>query len=218
MISGFIRRYLDAADRLGEVLFGLVMALGFTGAVSLSREEPDARELLIAILGCNIAWGVVDGVMYVMLGVFHRARIARLLRAVRAARDDDAALRIIGDELEDGVGSLLNDQERRGVYGTILGAVRRSGPLATGIRREDLLGGVAVAVLIVMATLPIVLPFALVSDAWRALRLSNAIALGMLFLLGMEWARHTGVSAWKTGLGVMLVGVVLVVVTILLGG
>jgi VIT1/CCC1 family predicted Fe2+/Mn2+ transporter len=218
MVLRFIRRNLDPADRLGEILFGLVMALGFTGAVSLSREEPDSRELLVAILGCNIAWGIVDGVMYVMLGVFQRARTIRLLRGVRKAKDDAAATRLIADELEDGVGSLLNEEERRTAYGAILGAVRRSEPPPAGLRRADVLGGVAVAVLIVLATLPIVLPFAIVADAWRALRLSNAIALGMLFLLGMEWARHTGVSAWKTGLGVMLIGLVLVVVTILLGG
>jgi VIT1/CCC1 family predicted Fe2+/Mn2+ transporter len=218
MIAGFIRRNLDPADRLGEVLFGLVMALGFTGAVSLSREEPDPRELLVAILGCNIAWGIVDGVMYVMLAVFHRARTARMARAARDARDDAAAMRIIHTALEDHGGALLNDSERREVYGVILGAVRREEPRPAGLTRDDILGGVAVAVLIILATLPIVLPFALVGDAWRALRWSNAIALGMLFLLGMEWARHTGVSRLKTGLGVMLVGVVLVVVTILLGG
>src|SRR4030095_1923207 len=31
----FIQRYLDPDDRLGEILFGLIMALGFTGAVRL---------------------------------------------------------------------------------------------------------------------------------------------------------------------------------------
>ena len=32
----FIRRHLEPTDRLGEILFGLIMALGFTGAVRWS--------------------------------------------------------------------------------------------------------------------------------------------------------------------------------------
>jgi hypothetical protein len=59
----FIKRHLEPADRIGETLFGLIMALGFTGAVCLGIDEATSRELLIAILGCNIAWGIVDGVM-----------------------------------------------------------------------------------------------------------------------------------------------------------
>ena len=38
-MPSFIRRYLDAADRLGEILFGLIMALGVTGAVRLGLEK-----------------------------------------------------------------------------------------------------------------------------------------------------------------------------------
>jgi len=37
-IRDLIGRYLDPADRLGEILFGLIMALGFTGAVRLGLD------------------------------------------------------------------------------------------------------------------------------------------------------------------------------------
>lgn len=58
----FLERYLDPADRLGEILFGLIMALGFTGAVRLGHEEADSRALFIGIFGCNLACAIVDGV------------------------------------------------------------------------------------------------------------------------------------------------------------
>ena len=44
-MRGFIRSHLDPADRLGETLFGLIMALGFTGAVKWAQEEADAAAL-----------------------------------------------------------------------------------------------------------------------------------------------------------------------------
>ena len=68
----FIERYLDPATRLGEILFGLVMALGFTGAVRLGYEEADNRALFVGIFGCNLAWAIVDGVMYVLTALFER--------------------------------------------------------------------------------------------------------------------------------------------------
>ena len=56
----FLRRYLDAGERLGEVLFGLIMVLTFTlTAREVLGDEPESgRHLLIAALGCNIAWGI----------------------------------------------------------------------------------------------------------------------------------------------------------------
>ena len=59
----FIQRYLAPADRLGEILFGLIMALGFTGAVRLGHEKADNRALFVGIFGCNLAWAIVDGDM-----------------------------------------------------------------------------------------------------------------------------------------------------------
>ena len=90
-MRAFIRRYLDPADRLGEILFGLIMALGFTGAVRLGHEAADNRALFIGIFGCNLAWAIVDGVMYVLTALFERGRKARLVREVLRAPTEEAA-------------------------------------------------------------------------------------------------------------------------------
>src|SRR5512143_1746672 len=97
----FLQRYLDPADRLGEILFGLIMALGFTGAVRLGHQTADNRALFIGIFGCNLAWAIVDGVMYVLTSLFERGRKTRLVRDVRAAAGEAAALRLIGEEFDD---------------------------------------------------------------------------------------------------------------------
>src|SRR5512134_2455949 len=99
-MRAFIQRYLDPAGRLGEILFGLIMALGFTGAVRLGWEEPDNRALFIGIFGCNLAWAIVDGVMYVLGELFERSRKVRLFREVSSAKSDAAALQKIAEELD----------------------------------------------------------------------------------------------------------------------
>src|SRR5262249_21070463 len=49
---------LEPMDRISEVLFGLIMALTFTltlGVVTADRIQ--VRTMLLAALGCNLAWG-----------------------------------------------------------------------------------------------------------------------------------------------------------------
>lgn len=213
----FITEHLDPADRIGEILFGLIMALGFTGAVRLGVEETSSRELFLAILGCNVAWGIVDGVMHTMTTLFQRARALRLARAVRRLTDA-RALALLRRELDGGLEWALSEDERDSICRRLLDSARRTEPPPVKMRADDLMGGAAVAAVIVMMTLPVVVPFALIGDPYRAARLSNAIALAMLFLLGMRWGGFTGLTAWRCGLAMTGVGIALVAVTIALGG
>ena len=93
-------RVLEPVERLSEILFGLIMALTITGAVSVvTADRFQIRTMLIAALGCNLAWGIIDAGMYLMGRLGERGRNVVLARAVRAARDREEAHRIIADEL-----------------------------------------------------------------------------------------------------------------------
>ena len=70
----------------------------------------------------------------------------------------------------------------------------------------------------IASTLPAVLPFVFLSDPHFALRVSNALLIGMLFLVGQRWARYTTLRPWLTGLTFMTAGLALVVIAIELGG
>jgi hypothetical protein len=89
----FWRRHLEPVESLGEILFGLIMVLTFTLGASLAGGHE--RGLILAALGCNVAWGVIDGVLFVLSSRFERRRRDRLIRAVRQAPDADAALAAI---------------------------------------------------------------------------------------------------------------------------
>ncbi len=56
---------LNPVDRISELLFGLFMALSFVGAMSVAQSgREEIRSTFFAALGCNLAWGLVDAVMY----------------------------------------------------------------------------------------------------------------------------------------------------------
>ena len=72
--------------------------------------------------------------------------------------------------------------------------------------------------LVFLSTLPIVVPFLVIQNVQVALRASNVVALAMLFACGYGIANYSGYRPWLTGLSMAVIGVVLVGITIALGG
>jgi hypothetical protein len=206
---------------MGEILFGLIMTLTFTLAAGIVIEEEGragAREMLIGILGCNLAWGIIDGVLYVLGQVFDRGRVRRIGFHLRQATSDDDARRMVADELDATLLPMTDDATRRGLYDSIVERVRRSPPAPNPVRREDLMGGLAAGWLVFACSLPAVLPFLLIPDPRLALRISNVILLALLFYVGYRWARYTLAKPWLSGLVFLLIGTLLVAIAIPLGG
>ena len=72
--------------------------------------------------------------------------------------------------------------------------------------------------LVFVSTFPIVIPFIVMREAMPALRVSNAIAIVLLYLAGRSAGRYAGFRGWTTGLAMVAIGVVLVAITMALGG
>lgn len=217
----WVARSLDPGERLGEILFGLVMVLTFTLTSGLSvAEGPEGvRQLLAAAIGCNVAWGIIDGVFHVMGGLFHRGRRQRIARAIRASSDESAAAAVVASELDATLEDVTSPEERRRLYRDIVHVVRRTEPRKVGITRDDLWGALASFWLVVLSTIPAAIPFLVFRDQPRfALRVSNALLVVLIFFVGFRWARFTGGSGWKTGGALAAMAVVLVAVAVALGG
>ena len=85
-----MKRVLDPIDRLSEVLFGLIMVLTFTGSLSVVEAgREDVRTMLVGALGCNLAWGIIDAVFYLMGCLAEKERGLATFRAVREAGDPE---------------------------------------------------------------------------------------------------------------------------------
>lgn len=140
--QSFVRRYLDPTETLSEVLFGLVMVLTFTlGAGLIVKEGTEATtRMLLGILGCNVAWGLIDGAMFVMSSMLERSRKARLLQSVRKAASEEDALAMVGRELDPRLESLTSLEERTQLYPAVLDRLRKVTPERTLVKKEDVCG------------------------------------------------------------------------------
>jgi hypothetical protein len=206
---------------MGEALFGLIMTLTFTlGADLVIQEEgrEGTRQMLIGILGCNLAWGIIDAVLYVLGCAFERGRVQRIGYEVRKARNPDQARRLVAGELDELLAPLTDSQQRDALYSAIVQRVKTEPTLPEPLTREDLLGGLESGLLVFSCSIPAVLPFLVFDQPQIALRVSNAILLALLYYLGYRHARHTLAKPWIAGFAFLLAGLLLVVLTIRLGG
>ena len=209
-------RILEPMDTISEILFGFIMALTFTltlGVVTADRIQ--VRTMLLAALGCNLAWGIIDASVFLMTRFNQRGRNAVQLRAVRAAADIADAHRIIAGALPPVLGAALPPDQLELIRQRLLQLPEPEHPRLT---KRDGLGAIWICLLSFLSTFPIVIPFILISDARLALRLSNAVAIGMLFVCGYALGRCAGFRPWATGLSMVAVGAALVGVAIALGG
>jgi hypothetical protein len=210
-------RVLDPIARTSEVLFGLIMALTFTGTISATtagREE--IRTLLVGVIGCNMAWGLVDAVMFMMSALTERGHNLLTIRAVHSASQPADGHRVIAGAVSPILASILTSEDLERIRQGLL--QMRELPPKAPLTKEDWLGALAVFLLVFLSTFPVAIPFLLFSDVRFAVRMSNLVAIALLFLTGFRLGRHGGYDPWRTGLSVVVLGLVLVAVTIALGG
>lgn len=215
-------RYIDPSTSLSEVLFGLIMTLTFTlGAGAIIDEEgrEGVRQMLIAVIGCNIAWGVIDAALYLVNTAFQQGRLRRLAYSVRHANDEAGARTAVGATLDDVLDGAIEPAEREQLYARVAAFVRSKPPgEAAKLGKDDFLGAFTSFWLVTLTSAPAALPFLVIDDLHSALRASNAILLGLLFLTGYWSAKYTMGSPWKVGLAFLVGGAALVALAIPLGG
>ena len=211
------RRVLDPIDRVTEVLFGLIMVLTFTGSLSVATAgRAEVREMLVGALGCNLAWGVIDALFYLLGILAEKGRALATLRRLRGAADPQEGQRVIAEALPSMVAAVLDPAQLEAIRARLTRLPEP--PERPRLGWDDWRGALGVFLLVVLSTFPVVIPFLVVDDAHRALRVSNAVAVAMLFVCGYATGRLTRYRPWLTGLGMVVLGSVLVAMTIALGG
>jgi hypothetical protein len=210
-------RVLDPVDRVSELLFGLFMALTFVGALSVAESgRAEIRAMYAAALGCNLAWGLVDAVMYFVRTITARGRSLTLLRAVRAAPDAATARELIRESFTPVVASLVTDAALDAVRERMLAMT--DVPTHPTPQWKDFQASLGVFLIVVASTFPVVLPFALIQDVGAAKLVSRLVALAMLFLGGLALGRYAGYGSWKVGLMMAGLGTAVVAAVMALGG
>jgi VIT1/CCC1 family predicted Fe2+/Mn2+ transporter len=91
-------------------------------------------------------------------------------------------------------------------------------PAYATLHKDDWRGAIGVFLLVFLSTFPMAMPFMFMQNAVVALRVSNAIAIILLFFLGYAFGQITGRRPWVMGVAMVILGTILVGICLALGG
>jgi hypothetical protein len=210
-------RWLDPIDRISEILFGLIMVLTSTGTLSVvTAGRADVKTMILGALGCNLAWGIIDAGLYLMGCLGERGRGLLKLHTLRQTNDPGTGRRTLADALPAPVVSVLSRDELESMRQRLIKLP--DSQQRPGLTKDEWLGALGICLLVFFSTIPVVIPFLFFDELRPALRISNAIAIAMLFVCGYVFAQNTGLRPWPTGLVMVAVGAVMVGIAVALGG
>ena len=209
------RRRLDPIERASEILMAVVIALSCTLSIRIIEgDAASTHSVLLAAIGGNLAWGLIDATMHLIARMTERARGLAILKTIRESTDTAVADQLVLEALPPMVGSALMPTDVAQLRQRLNGqALPRT--LMTG---TDVAAATAIFLMVFLSTFPIVIPFLVMSNLELALRTSNAIAIAMLFGAGWSLGNFSGRSGRMMGLTMVVAGVALVGVAFLLGG
>jgi VIT1/CCC1 family predicted Fe2+/Mn2+ transporter len=192
------------------------MVLTFTGSMGAATAgRTEIREMLVGAIGCNLAWGLVDAVMYLMQTLLGRGRGYRVIRQLQSSSTPDGVKEALADAFDPYVASLFRPLSLDALRRDLMDAAP---PVRPALTSQDLFGAIEVFLLVFLSTFPVVIPFLVMTDALHATRMSNGIAVTMLCAGGYSLGRYSGLPPWRMAVAMAALGIVLVAIAIALGG
>ena len=208
---------LNPLDRAAEILFGLIMALSFTCSISIANtKETEIRQLLVGAVGCSLAWGLVDATMFLIGILAQRNRNRLLFETVQDSSQVHIARKNIYEALPIIVSEAIETEGLEQIRKKLMNLPNRINVVR--LTRADFKKAMALFSLIFISTLPVVIPFVFINETRLALRVSNLVAIVMMFLCGWSVAKYVGFNKWTMSIAMVVIGIILVSVTIALGG
>lgn len=211
---------LDAAlspfERASESVFGILMAISVTAAFEITvGKDIDVRELMVAALGCNLAWGLIDAVMYLLHQQFERFRNHRIALQLRTVTSEEA----FRSQVREMVPPLVAEALTPDSIARLRQGLERlpAGRPSFWPAQEFAVAGL-ICLIVFGSTLPLVVPFMLMQDPWLAMRASHMVAVATLFALGWGLGRWSGASPFGSAVIFAAVGTVLAGACVALGG
>ncbi|WP_410499122.1 hypothetical protein [Chitinibacter sp. S2-10] len=206
---------LDPLETASELLFAVIMTLSVTAAVAIGNKTVDTHELLVAAFGCNIAWGFVDAVVYLINARMTGARKVQVRNQLISAPTPEAFRAVLDDVAPEGLMNHLDTAALQN-YREFVG---KNGALVQEkLTLKDWRAAGAIWLLDTIATLPLVLPFLFIDAAQVALRTTQLVAIVMMFWLGIGLGRWVGYPPVRMGFSFAALGAAVAIICIALGG
>jgi hypothetical protein len=218
--TAFVHHYLDPSESLLEILFGLIMAFTITAGARLlsAPHELVVGELATAVLGCNLAWGIIDGGFYLLGTIFNRNRRISFVRRLQGAANEAEAMKLVREEFDLEDEPAMSPDDQADLYAHLLNRFRRAKAARAHLHRRDYVAALLIVMLVTAAAIPGLIFLALVRDPMHALRMANISQIGLLFAVGYGWASFTAATPWLAGAIITILGLLLTVIAVALGG
>ena len=208
---------LNTEDRISEILFGVIMTLTFTCTYSVLKPDgTTVKDMLHGAIGSTVAWGIVDAVMYLVMLLTDRNREFAFLNFVQKSKNKEKANQVIVNGLPAAIARVLPPEEIESLRQKLL---LIPAPAAyQHLTFKDCKAAVLIFLIVIFSTFPVVIPFLFFEEATQAMRVSNLVAILMMFGCGWSLGQYAGRKSLSTGMMMSLIGIILVLTTILLGG
>lgn len=210
-------RVLDPLDRVTEVIFGLLMAMTFTGTISVATSGRELeRTMMITALGCNLAWGFADAVMDLLRTLIERGRNRTLRASLCGATDAVTGKALIAEALPPRLAAVVGTDDLESLRRRVLEF--SSMPLPPASAGDDFKGGRGCFPAGGALDIALVVPFLVLDRTALAVRVSNLVGLAVLFIAGWVLAKYAGAKPWQGAIALAVTGAVLITAIIALGG
>jgi len=198
----------------------VLVMIGYLRLSLIGGDDIEMKKNLILIpLGCNAAWGIIDGILYVLINLIKRGKIYRLAQSVKSKKDQEDAHSSIEEDLSSTVGDSLKEEDKEKISAEILKHVDPAKiEKPEWITKKDLLVVLFTFLLVVSTAIPLIIPLVIFDDLILAIRISFVIGLGMLFFIGYTWGKYASRDKIRSGIAMMIIGSIVVGITMVLGG
>ena len=216
-LSDYIGRYWVGA----EAIYAVILAMTFTSVLRTYIVTSDASHfpLVYSALFCCIAWGIADGSFYVWERKYNLRMENDVINMCRSKREKDAAISLIGEQLGNTILSNIAADKRQKLYGDLvlyLAAAGKKEMVSLGDVFNIILGTTLVSTI---AGLAVILPFFLIKDMYFALTVSNWMGISLLFVIGYYRTYEKDLfERLRSGFITAVIGMMIAVITVMLGG
>ncbi|MCJ7445536.1 MAG: hypothetical protein MUO26_13610 [Methanotrichaceae archaeon] len=216
-LADYIGKYWAGA----EVMYGVIIAMSFTSVFRGNALvfESMLYKTIFAALFCCIAWGIADGLFYIWERRYNIKQENNIIQFSKLAQQNESAIHLIEEQLDDTILRNLNNESRQQLYKSLVQYLSKVDIRASMSSHETLIIIISTFMLSAGAGLIVVIPFFVISNVEQALDISNM--LGILLLFGAGYFRALERSLFSKityGFGSALIGIIIVVITIVLGG
>ncbi len=194
------------------------MLLTFTLAGGVMEASPD--KLVLGAVSCALAWGVIDGAIFMLNSLFQRGRQEKLVAEIRTL-DRETAVARLREGFDHRYSAVISPEMREEIYHDVIDVALESEPYRPWFTREEVYGGLGLLAIEAICSIPAIAPLIILEDDVNALRISNILLLATMAVIGYYWA---GWSGWQGAMRfviagfVLALGLVMVGVAILMGG